>query len=168
MLTLEDVMFWLGGIDRSRTLRRLAKDAVDAVLWQAPEMRRRLAQAYCRDAVQAANVGDLGLCQALRFLAGLLLASVRWERLAGAERVVLPEPVDGHGLALVVENEDGVPFFYDADGCEMINLTIPEKARIMADAAKVPVHTGPQRRGRRMKRASDRERTREGARWEEV
>jgi hypothetical protein len=174
MLTVDHVLFWLAGIASPvYPFRAVAKDTVDAILWQPPEVRRRLAQVHVRDALAVRDL-DPGASAVLRLLAGLLLSSVRWDALEGVERVRLPEPVDGYTLVLVRMDEDENPYFYDEDGARIWSFTFDDKARILdyADRAKVEAaSTGPKSRRRRRKRVereTDRERGREGGRYEEV
>ena len=86
----------------------------------------------------------------------------------------LPEPVDGYTLVLVRMDEDENPYFYDEDGARIWSFTFDDEARILdyADRAKIEAaSTGPKSRRRRRKRVereTDKERGREGGRYEDV
>jgi hypothetical protein len=173
MLTVDHVCFWLAGVVSPWQFRDVVKTTVDAIAWQAPEVRRAIALSYVKDARAVAGL-DATASLVLRFLAGLLLASIRWEALSDVERILLPEPIDGYSLVLVRTDEDGNPYFYDADGARIWSFTFDDKARILdyADRAKAEAAaTGPKSRRRRRKRVereTDKERGREGGRYEEV
>jgi hypothetical protein len=174
MLTVDHVLFWLAGIASPvYPFRAVAKDTVDAILWQPPEARRRLAQVYVRDALAVRDL-DPGASVVLRLLAGMLLSSIRWGALEGAERVRLPEPVKGHLDVMFVMDDVEYPHFFDPNGAPIGEFTFDEMSRILdyADRAKIEAaSTGPKSRRRRRKRVereTDRERGREGGRYEEV
>jgi hypothetical protein len=137
MWTPAMLVFWLEGlVGRTVAFNGVAASVADALQWRAPEERRRLALVYVRSARTSREMGDAADEQAFRFLASLLLYSIRRDRLAQAHRVVLQPPVGGYSTMYVGETESGLTMLLDERADEIRSLDLIQQSQIVIEAER--------------------------------
>jgi hypothetical protein len=137
MWTAGIITFWLHGlVGRTVAFNGVAKSVVDAVLWRAPEERRRLAMGLVRASRVSRAADDSGAEKAFLFLAGLLLYSIRMDRLTRAQRVNLRPSVGGYSTVYVDKNEDGLFVFLDERADEIRSLDLIQQGQIVIEAER--------------------------------
>ena len=81
-------------------------------------------------------MGDAPAEQAFRFLASVLLYSIRRERLARAHRVVLRPAVGGYSTVYVGETESGLTVLLDERADEIRSLDLIQQGQIVIEAER--------------------------------